>query len=151
MTMATLALLFTLVASASTFTPSPAFRVARFAGDFMLGADMINIAEGVEYDTVSREWRCKWSNDDDMTSLVAAQEALNAVVDTVKAVDGVKSVERIVCGDCNDFKVVTTLPADKFGAWVDNDFFPEGEFLDMLGVIDGISTVETQTYTKMTC
>ena len=53
---------------------------------------MSEIAEGVTFDTVAREWRCKWSPDGDKASLVAAQEALNAVIDTVKAVDGVKGV-----------------------------------------------------------
>jgi hypothetical protein len=63
------------------------------------------IAEGVEFDTIAREWRCKWSADNDKASLVAAQKEINEVLAQVKGVDGVKSVQRVVCGGCLDFKV----------------------------------------------
>lgn len=53
---------------------------------------MAEIAEGVTFDTVAREWRCKWSPDGDKASLVAAQTALNTVLEDIKAVDGVKGV-----------------------------------------------------------
>jgi hypothetical protein len=66
---------------------------------------MITIAEGVEFDTIAREWRCKWSSDNDKASLVAAQKALNEVLPKLKIVDGVLKVDRIVCGGCLDFKV----------------------------------------------
>ena len=98
-------------------------------------------------DTISREWRCKWSPDDDKKSLVEAQKALESVLDDVKAVDGVEGVQRVVCGGCLDFKVVTTLPADKFGAWEEKGFEPESKFIDKLKSIDGLNAVETQTYT----
>jgi hypothetical protein len=67
--------------------------------------NMITIAEGVHFDTIAREWRCKWSPDGDKVSLVAAQKALEAVIDDVKKVPGVKKVDRVVCGGCLDFKV----------------------------------------------
>lgn len=63
------------------------------------------IAEGVEFDTIAREWRCKWSNENDKASLVAAQKAIDEILAQVKAVDGVVSVQRVVCGGCLDFKV----------------------------------------------
>ena len=63
------------------------------------------IAEGVEFDTVARGWRCKWSPDFDKASLVACQMALESVAEDLNEVDGVKSIERVVCGDCLDFKV----------------------------------------------
>jgi hypothetical protein len=107
----------------------------------------VNIAEGVDFDTVAREWRCKWSPDGDKASLVAAQKALEAVLPEIKKVDGVKGVERVVCGGCLDFKVITSLPQPKFGAWEEEGFTPESDFLEMLKDIDGISQVETQTYT----
>lgn len=66
---------------------------------------------------------------------------------TVKAVDGVAGVQRVVCGGCLDFKVVTTLPADKFAAWEEAGFAPEAEFIDKLKAVDGLNAVETQTYT----
>ena len=47
-------------------------------------------------------------------------------------------------------KVITSLPAgDKFAAWEANNFAPEQDFLNKLKSIDGITTVETQTYTIM--
>jgi len=56
---------------------------------------MATIAEGVEFDTVAREWRCKWSPDGDKASLVAAQEALKAVISDLKELEGVKRVSSI--------------------------------------------------------
>lgn len=110
---------------------------------------MGTITKGVEFDTIAREWRCKWSADHDKASLAAAQELLNGVVAELKAIDGVKNVQRIVCGGCLDFKVVTALSADAFGAWSDKAFAPETDFLAKLQAIDGITQVETQTYTLM--
>jgi hypothetical protein len=107
------------------------------------------IVEGVEFDTVAREWRCKWSTDDDKKSLAELQKTLNASKDEIKAVDGVKSVQRIVCGGCLDFKVVIALDGEKFGDWSDSGFAPEESFLEKIKKIDGVSVVETQTYTLM--
>mmetsp|Transcript_9476 Transcript_9476/g.13947 ORF Transcript_9476/g.13947 Transcript_9476/m.13947 type:complete len:138 (+) Transcript_9476:119-532(+) len=114
-----------------------------------LSRSMITIAEGVEFDTIAREWRCKWSPDAEKASLVSAQKALESVLATVKDVDGVKKVDRVVCGGCLDFKIVTSLPADKFGEWEKASFAPEAEFLEKIKAIDGITEVETQTYTIM--
>jgi hypothetical protein len=66
------------------------------------------IATGVEFDTVAREWRCKWSPDGDKAALVEAQKVLDGVLDEVKAIPGVKRVDRVVCGGCLDFKVRKT-------------------------------------------
>jgi len=59
---------------------------------------MGTIAEGVEFDTVAREVRCKWSEDNDKASLVKAQAELTKILPDLKSIDGVKSVQRIVCG-----------------------------------------------------
>lgn len=67
----------------------------------------------------------------------------------VSAQPGVKGVQRVVCGGCHDFKVVTSMPADKFGAWEEKKFEPEEEFLEAIKAIPGVATVETQTYTLM--
>jgi hypothetical protein len=66
---------------------------------------MLMIAEGIDFDTTAREWRCKWSADNDKASLVEAQKAIDSILADVKAVDGCKSVQRVVCGGCLDFKV----------------------------------------------
>lgn len=110
---------------------------------------MATIAPGVSFDTIAREWRCKWSADNDKKSLEEAQKALDGILADVKKVDGVKGVQRVVCGGCLDFKVITSLSADKFPAWEESEFAPEKSFLDALKGIDGIDTVETQTYTLM--
>ena len=66
---------------------------------------MGSFVEGVDFDTIAREWRCKWSADGDKKSLAEAQKVLNEMLPTIKSIDGVKSVHRIVCGGNLDFKV----------------------------------------------
>mmetsp|Transcript_57607 Transcript_57607/g.67244 ORF Transcript_57607/g.67244 Transcript_57607/m.67244 type:complete len:113 (-) Transcript_57607:190-528(-) len=110
---------------------------------------MVEITEGVTFDTIAREWRCKWSEEGSKASLAAAQKALNSIISELKAVDGVKRVDRVVCGGCLDFKIVTSLGADKFGEWESASFAPETSFLKELKAIDGVTSVETQTYTLM--
>lgn len=70
---------------------------------------MPTIAQGVEFDTIAREWRCKWSVDNDKASLVEAQKAIDSILAEVKTLDGCKSVQRVVCGGCLDFKVRSLL------------------------------------------
>ena len=109
----------------------------------------VEITKGVEFDTVAREWRMKWSPEDDKKSLQEAQAVLDATLAEVKALPGVNSVQRIVCGGCLDFKVVTSMALDDFNKWEANDFAPESSFLEKVKAIDGITFVETQTFTLM--
>ena len=44
---------------------------------------MPNITPNVEFDTLAREWRCKWVADDDKASLAACQDALSTVIASV--------------------------------------------------------------------
>lgn len=81
---------------------------------------MVTITDGVEFDTIAREWRLKWSPDNDKKSLAAAQQTLSIFSSSLKSIDGVKSVQRVVCGGCLDFKVITALSADKYAAWGKN-------------------------------
>ena len=62
----------------------------------------------------------------------------------MKAVDGVQSVQRVVCGGCLDFKVVTALSADKYGAWEAADHAPEAAFLEAAKAIPGVTAVSTE-------
>lgn len=101
----------------------------------------------VKFEHIAREWRCKWSAESDNASLLAAQARLNEVLADVSAVEGVVSVQRIVCGGCRDLKVVTKLPEKAFKDWEQAAFAPEAAFLEALKAIPGISAVETQTYT----
>ena len=79
---------------------------------------MITITDGVEFDTIAREWRLKWSPDDNKKSLSSVQQTLVVFLPALKAINGVKSVQRIVCGGCLDYKVIISLPAEKFAEWV---------------------------------
>ena len=106
---------------------------------------------GVSFDFVAREWRCKYAFDAEgtpakSTALKAANDLLTEYLPTLKAMDGAE-VSRVVCGGCADFKVITKLPADKYGGWEGSEFPPEKEFIEKLKAIEGIIAVETQTYT----
>ena len=43
------------------------------------------ITPNVEFDTLAREWRCKWVADDDKASLSACQDALSSAIDSVSS------------------------------------------------------------------
>ena len=108
---------------------------------------MGTVTDGVTFDTIAREWRCKWSADHDKSSLKAAQSLLDEYIDVIKGTSGVKSVHRIVCGGNLDFKIIVALDEVEFKSWSDVGFTPELSFIDKLKMINGIHTVETQTYT----
>merc|ERR1712127_519391 len=78
---------------------------------------------------------------------MAAQAKLEDILPELSSLDGVASVQRVVCGGCHDFKVVTKLSKKAFEAWEKSGFEPEAEFLAAVRAIPGISSVETQTYT----
>ena len=103
--------------------------------------------DNVTFSHIAREWRCKWeSKEGDLAEL---QKVLDSKLAAIKAVDGVVSVQRVVCGGCQDYKVVTKLDADKFGAWEEAKFAPEAEFLAEIEKL-GVKRIETQTYTLET-
>merc|ERR1711933_302954 len=89
----------------------------------------------------------KWSADSDNASLMAAQKVLEDALAELSSVEGVASVQRVVCGGCHDFKVVTKLPKKSFEDWEKAAFAPEATVLEALKKIPGVSAVETQTYT----
>jgi len=101
----------------------------------------------VQFDNIAREWRCKFSTDDDNASLMKVQAQLDSVLADLSSVEGVSSIQRVVCGGCHDFKVITKLPMKNFEAWEKAKFEPEASFLDAIRAIPGISAVETQTFT----
>jgi len=108
---------------------------------------MPDITSNVKFSNIAREWRCKWSEDADKKSLVAAQALLEEALADLSSVEGVASIQRVVCGGCHDFKVITKLPAESFTKWEKTKFGPEEEFLKKLKGISGVTAVETQTYT----
>ena len=108
---------------------------------------MATIAEGVEFNTIAREWRWKFDTKNEKKSLVSSQQTLNVFKSQLQKISGVKSIQRIVCGGCLDFKVIVALSADKYGDWEKTGHAPEAEFINALKAIDGITQLETQTYT----
>jgi len=73
---------------------------------YSFARSLASIAEGIDFDTVAREWRCKWSVDEEKASLVAAQKAFELVLPELKEVDGIIKVDRVVCGGCKEYKVL---------------------------------------------
>ena len=110
---------------------------------------MPEICEGVSFDVVAREWRMKWTADNDKASLAAAQVLITKHLAALKALDGVKEVKRVVCGGCLDFKVMVTQPLEGYGPWEEAGHPPEADFIAKLKAIPGVSQVETQTITNM--
>lgn len=108
---------------------------------------MPTIVTGVDFDFIAREWRCKWSVENEKKSLEELQILLNLHLPTLKGLEGVKGVQRVVCGGCHDFKVITTFPADNYATWAAANHAPEADVLDAMNKIDGVTAVETQTYT----
>ena len=115
---------------------------------------MAEIGEtGVKFDTVSREWRCKYTPGEsggpgDSASLKACQALLEEYLPKVKEELPTAQVTRQVCGGCMDFKVSIVNPLDEHGEWAGKDYNPlEEEFIAKLKAIDGVSQVETQEIT----
>lgn len=111
---------------------------------------LITITGGVRFDTIAREWRLKWIADEDKISLIKVQKALQDIISDLRNIDGLVDIQRVVCGECYDYKVITAVQANKFDIWEANAFHPEQIFLSVVSNIPGISAVETQTYTLMT-
>ena len=48
-----------------------------------------------------------------------------------------------------DFKVIVALDAAEFGNWEGKKFAPEENFINAVKAIEGVTQIETQTYTIM--
>jgi hypothetical protein len=105
------------------------------------------ITSNVNFDTLAREIRCKWSDSDEKASLSACQEILETHLPALKESGG--TVKRVVCGGCKDFKIITAMPADKFGPFADGGHGPEEAIMTALKGVKGVSGIENQTYTFM--
>ncbi|KAL7522918.1 hypothetical protein ACHAWX_007683 [Stephanocyclus meneghinianus] len=165
-----LVLIASIVTKSSAFAPAVAPKVFTRS----MSTNAVPLANGaMSFDRVCREWRCKNSSLDVSTSIFlflqrtslgmfkytgdkATSESLEkiaALVDEylpqIKSVSSDATVNRLVCGACLDFKLMTTVPLGDFGPWEEKGFAPEAEFLEKLKAIDGVSQVETQTITNM--
>ena len=56
-------------------------------------------------------------------------------------------VTRVVCGGCQDFKIIVNQPLEDHDAWKALSFAPEEEVTAKMGAIEGVTSVETQEYT----
>jgi hypothetical protein len=79
----------------------------------------VPLANGaMSFNRVCREWRCKYDGDKDTS---ASLEAISKVVDEylpeLKKISDDVTVNRLICGGCLDFKLMTTVPLADFGPW----------------------------------
>eukprot|EP00558_Chaetoceros_sp_UNC1202_P003905 CAMPEP_0197240108 /NCGR_PEP_ID=MMETSP1429-20130617/6464_1 /TAXON_ID=49237 /ORGANISM="Chaetoceros sp., Strain UNC1202" /LENGTH=146 /DNA_ID=CAMNT_0042699685 /DNA_START=15 /DNA_END=455 /DNA_ORIENTATION=- len=137
----------TLAATAAAFAPSQVAPATSTA----LNAESVPLANGsMSFNRVCREWRCKYTGDkSDSESLEAVAKAVEEVLPAIKGVSEDITVNRLVCGGCLDFKLMMTVPLADFGPWEEKGFEPEGDFLEKIKAIEGITQVETQTITNM--
>lgn len=73
---------------------------------------------GILFESIAREWRFKWSPEDDKKSLVEAQKALESVLPALRSIPGVRDIKRLICGGCFDFKVIIALDPAYFSEWI---------------------------------
>lgn len=106
----------------------------------------MSFGTGVEFTSICREWRGKWSKDSDNASLVEVNTLFNETfLPTLKSIEGFEKIQRIVCGGCLDWKFIIQFAADSFPG---DDAVPgEEPFLAAADKIEGIDSIETQTYT----
>lgn len=80
-----------------------------------------------------------------MTSHVPT--VIDAHLHRMRALSGLESIHRVVCGDCHDFKLIVTLNESNFAVWECDEFTFEADVVKQLEAIDGVSAIESQTYT----
>ena len=105
---ASLALFATIAARTTAFTPSAN---AGNAFSRNMSANSVPLANGaMSFDRVCREWRCKYTGDKATSeSLEAISKLVDEYLPKVKAVSSGATVNRLVCGACLDFKLMTTV------------------------------------------
>ena len=134
-------------ATATAFAPSS----ATFARTSTIMSEGVPLANGsMSFDRVCREWRCKYTGDkSDSESLEAIAKVVDEYLPQIKSVSEGATVNRLVCGSCLDFKLMTTVPLADYGPWEEKGHAPEAEFLEKIKAIEGVSQVETQTITNV--
>lgn len=81
----------------------------------------VPLANGaMSFNRVCREWRCKYEGDKATSeSLEAIAKVVDEYLPQIKKVSDQVTVNRLVCGACLDFKLMTTVPLDDYGKWSD--------------------------------
>jgi len=84
-----------------------------------LNAEDVPLANGaMSFNRVCREWRCKYEGDKGSSeSLEAISKVVDELLPEIKKISKDVKVNRLVCGACKDFKLMTTVPLDDFGPW----------------------------------
>ena len=93
----------------------------------------------MSFANIAREIRCKWSPDNDKASLSSAQTILESHLADLKG-DG-RSVKRVVCGGCMDFKIITTAKEPDFGKFEEGGFAGEVRWRVNEGAMGGAECV----------
>ena len=74
--------------------------------------------EKVQFEHIAREWRMKYSENGLKGGAVEQDKLFKSkYLAQVKALEGFKSVDRVVCGGCNDFKLVVKLNKPGWEKW----------------------------------
>jgi hypothetical protein len=72
----------------------------------------------MSFNRVCREWRCKYDGDKGTSeSLEAISKVVDEYLPELKKISDGVTVNRLICGGCLDFKLMTTVPLDDFGPW----------------------------------
>jgi hypothetical protein len=76
-----------------------------------MSANAVPLANGaMSFDRVCREWRCKYTGDKATSeSLEAISKLVDEYLPEIKASSSDATVNRLVCGACLDFKLMTTV------------------------------------------
>mmetsp|Transcript_77565 Transcript_77565/g.225113 ORF Transcript_77565/g.225113 Transcript_77565/m.225113 type:complete len:146 (+) Transcript_77565:104-541(+) len=143
--MKTTSILVAALASASAFAP-----LSQNARTNTALADVPLANGAMSFNRVCREWRCKYEGDKSTSeSLEAISKVVDEYLPEIKKASKDATVNRLVCGSCLDFKLMTTVPLEDYGKWEEAGHPPEKEFLEKIKAIPGVSLVETQTITNM--
>ena len=76
-----------------------------------MSTNAVPLANGaMSFDRVCREWRCKYTGDKATSeSLEAIAKLVDEYLPQIKAASSDATVNRLVCGSCLDFKLMTTV------------------------------------------
>jgi hypothetical protein len=79
----------------------------------------VPLANGsMSFNRVCREWRCKYEGDKSTSeSLEAIAKVVDEYLPEIKKISDGVTVNRLVCGSCLDFKLMTTVPLEDYGSW----------------------------------
>ena len=72
----------------------------------------------MSFNRVCREWRLKYEGDKSTSeSLESVAKVVEELLPEIKKASDDVTVNRLVCGSCLDFKLMTTVPLEDYGKW----------------------------------